>query len=132
MVVWSPSASISCFEVQSSIGHLVWFFDSGNSTVSGAKFWCPYKIGEFVPKLLLVLTFHQALCVLKSVLVHKRSSCIILVTIHLHIFELANPISGRSAEGNWVLFRRKCIFTSLKKVAKNGNEAIWLESIKSP
>ena len=84
----------------------IWFsfFDSGKSTVSGAKFRRPYKIGEIVPKLYLVLTFHQALCVLKSVLVHKRPCCIILVIIHLHIFELANPISGRSVEGNWVLF----------------------------
>ena len=42
MVAWSSSVSISCFKVQSSIGHLVWFFDSGNSIVSGASLWCPY------------------------------------------------------------------------------------------
>ena len=41
MVAWSSSVSISCFKVQSSIGHLVWFFDSGNSIVSGANLWCP-------------------------------------------------------------------------------------------
>ena len=41
MVAWSSSVSISCFKVQSSIGHLVWFFDSGNSIVSGGKSWCP-------------------------------------------------------------------------------------------
>ena len=35
------SVSISRFKVQSSIGHLVWFFDSGNSIVSGANLWCP-------------------------------------------------------------------------------------------
>ena len=29
------SVSISCFKVQSSIGHLVCFFDNGNSVVSG-------------------------------------------------------------------------------------------------
>ena len=40
MVAWSSSVSISCFKVQSSIGHLVWFFDSGNSIVSGANPWC--------------------------------------------------------------------------------------------
>ena len=43
MVAWSSSVSISCFKVQSSIGHLVWFFDSGNSIVSGANLWCPYN-----------------------------------------------------------------------------------------
>ena len=42
MVAWSSSVSISCFKVQSSIGHLVWFFDSGNSIVSGANLWCPW------------------------------------------------------------------------------------------
>ena len=41
MVAWSSSVSISCFKVQSSIGHLVWFFDSGNSIVYGANLWCP-------------------------------------------------------------------------------------------
>ena len=40
MVAWSLSVSISRFKVQSSICHLVWFFDSGNSIVSGANFWC--------------------------------------------------------------------------------------------
>ena len=43
MVAWSLSVSISRFKVQGSIGHLVWFFDSGNSIVSGANLWCPYK-----------------------------------------------------------------------------------------
>ena len=43
MVAWSSSVSISCVKVQSSIGHLVWFFDSGNSIVSGANLWCPYE-----------------------------------------------------------------------------------------
>ena len=42
MVAWSSSVSISCFKVQSSIGHLVWFFDSGNSILSGANLWCPH------------------------------------------------------------------------------------------
>ena len=39
MVGWSVSVSISCFKVQSSIGHLVWFFDSGNSILSGGNSW---------------------------------------------------------------------------------------------
>ena len=34
MVASSSSVSISCFKVQSSIGHLVWFFDNGNSLVT--------------------------------------------------------------------------------------------------
>ena len=34
MVAPSPSVSISCFKVHSSIGHLVWFFDNGTSIVS--------------------------------------------------------------------------------------------------
>ena len=34
MIAWSPSVSISCFKVHSSIGHLVWFFDNGTSIVS--------------------------------------------------------------------------------------------------
>ena len=34
--------SISCFKVQSSVGHLDWFFDSGNSIVSWGN-WCPYQ-----------------------------------------------------------------------------------------
>ena len=42
MVVWSSSVSISCFKVQSSIGHLVFFFDSENSLVSEWNSWCPY------------------------------------------------------------------------------------------
>ena len=46
MVVWASSVSISCFKVQSSIGHLVWFFDSRNSKVSGAKLWCPCSFLE--------------------------------------------------------------------------------------
>ena len=37
MVAWSLSVSISRFKVQSSIGNLVCFFDSGNSIVSGAN-----------------------------------------------------------------------------------------------
>ena len=41
MVAWSSSVSISRFKVH-NIGHLVWFFDSGNSIVSGANLWCPY------------------------------------------------------------------------------------------
>ena len=44
MVEWSSSVSISCFKVQSSIGHLVWFFDSKNSIVSGANLWCPWAL----------------------------------------------------------------------------------------
>ena len=44
MVAWSSSVSISCFKAQSSIGHLLWFFDSGNSIVSGANLWCPYRL----------------------------------------------------------------------------------------
>ena len=44
MVAWSSSVSISCFKVQSSIGHLVFgFFDSQNSTVSGGNVWCSYE-----------------------------------------------------------------------------------------
>ena len=42
MVAWSSSVSISCFRAQSSIGHLVWFFDSGNSIVSGVNLGCPW------------------------------------------------------------------------------------------
>ena len=34
--------SISCFKVQISVGHLVWFFDSGNSIVSWGN-WCPHQ-----------------------------------------------------------------------------------------
>ena len=41
MDAWSSSVSISPFKVHSSFGHLVWFFDSGNSIVSGANLWCP-------------------------------------------------------------------------------------------
>ena len=44
MLAWSSSVSISCFKVQSSIGHLVCFFDSGNSIVSGANLWCPWQV----------------------------------------------------------------------------------------
>ena len=44
IVAWTSSVSISSFKVQSSIGHLVWFFDSGNSIVSGANLWCPYPV----------------------------------------------------------------------------------------
>ena len=36
------SLSFSCLKLQSSIGHLVWLFDSGNSIVSGGN-WCPYQ-----------------------------------------------------------------------------------------
>ena len=43
MVAWSSSVSISCFKVQSSIGHLVWFFDSENSILSGANLCCPLR-----------------------------------------------------------------------------------------
>ena len=43
MVASSSSVSISCFKVQSSIGHLVWFFDSENSLVSEWNSWCPYN-----------------------------------------------------------------------------------------
>ena len=43
IVAWSSSVSISRFKVQSSIGHLVWFFDSGNSLVPGANLWCPWQ-----------------------------------------------------------------------------------------
>ena len=43
MVAWSLSVSISRFKVQSSIGHLVWFFDSENSLVSEWNSWCPYN-----------------------------------------------------------------------------------------
>ena len=43
MVAWSSSVSVSCFKVQSSIGHLVWFFDSENSLVSEWNSWCPYN-----------------------------------------------------------------------------------------
>ena len=46
MVAWSSSVSISCFRAQSSIGHLVWFFDSGNSIVSGVNLGCPYHNGR--------------------------------------------------------------------------------------
>ena len=35
MVAWSSSVSISCFKVQSSIGHLVWFFVSRNLFLKG-------------------------------------------------------------------------------------------------
>ena len=42
MVAWLSSVSISCFKVQSSIGHLVCFFNSGNSIVSGVNPWCRY------------------------------------------------------------------------------------------
>ena len=41
IVAWSSSVSISCSKVQSSIGNLVCFFESGNSIVSGANLWCP-------------------------------------------------------------------------------------------
>ena len=34
---------ISCFKVQSSIGHLVWFFDNVNSIVSGGNSWCLFS-----------------------------------------------------------------------------------------
>ena len=44
MVAWSLSASISRYKVQSSIRHLVWFFYSGNSIVSGANLWCPWQV----------------------------------------------------------------------------------------
>ena len=37
MVAWSSSVSISCFNVPSSIGNLVCFFDCGNSIVSGTS-----------------------------------------------------------------------------------------------
>ena len=40
MVAW---LSVSCFKVQSSIGHLVWFFDSRNSIVSGGNSCCPNR-----------------------------------------------------------------------------------------
>ena len=60
MVAWSSSGSISCFKVQSSIGHLVWFFVSGNSIVSGVNLWCPcagsgrftvlYSVYNILPK----------------------------------------------------------------------------------
>ena len=44
MVAWSSSfVSISCFEVQSSIGHLVWFFDTRTSIVSVENSWCPWS-----------------------------------------------------------------------------------------
>ena len=43
MVAWSSSVSSSCFKVQSSIGHLVWFFDIENSLVSEWNSWCPYN-----------------------------------------------------------------------------------------
>ena len=44
MVAWSSSfVSISCFEVQSSLGHLVWFFDSRNSIVSVENSGCPWS-----------------------------------------------------------------------------------------
>ena len=36
------------FLLQSSIGHLVWFFDSGNSIVSGTNLWCPCEIANSV------------------------------------------------------------------------------------
>ena len=39
----ASSFSISCFKVQSSIGHLVWFFDSRNSIVSGGNSCCPNR-----------------------------------------------------------------------------------------
>ena len=41
IVAWSSSVSISRFRIQSSIFHLVCFFDSRNSIVSRANFWCP-------------------------------------------------------------------------------------------
>ena len=43
MVASQSSISISCFKVQSSIGHLVWFFDSRNSIVSGGNSCCPNR-----------------------------------------------------------------------------------------
>ena len=42
MVAWLSTVSISCFNVQSSIGNLVCFFNSGNSVVSGVNPWCRY------------------------------------------------------------------------------------------
>ena len=43
MVASSPSVSISCLKLQSSIGNLVWFFDSQNLIVSEGNSWCPYN-----------------------------------------------------------------------------------------
>ena len=43
MVAWASSVSISYFRVLSSLGHLVWFFDSGNLIVAAANSWCPLK-----------------------------------------------------------------------------------------
>ena len=43
IVAWLSSVFISRFKVQSSIGHLVWFFKSPNSIVSLANVWCPWK-----------------------------------------------------------------------------------------
>ena len=42
MIARSSSVSISCFKVQISIVHLVCFFDSGKSLVSGANLLCPW------------------------------------------------------------------------------------------
>ena len=41
MVAWSLSVSISRFKVRIYIGHLVCFFHSGNSIVSGENLWGP-------------------------------------------------------------------------------------------
>ena len=41
IVAWSSSVFISCSKIQSFIGHLVWFSNSGNSIVSEGNSWCP-------------------------------------------------------------------------------------------
>ena len=44
MVAWSSSVFLSRFKAQSSIGHLVCFFGSGNSIVSGVNLLCPCQV----------------------------------------------------------------------------------------
>ena len=41
MVAWSRSVSILCLRVQSSTGHLVWFFDRIVSVAYGGNLWWP-------------------------------------------------------------------------------------------
>ena len=39
-VAWLSPVSISCFKVETFIGHVYWFLDSANAKVTGANFWC--------------------------------------------------------------------------------------------
>ena len=107
IVAWSSSDFISYFKVQSSIGHLVCFFDSGNSIVFRGNFWCPCTCPVFV--LVIVIILLQIVLVTVSPVWQRPDG-----GISLEPTQTLRPTQWRGHTGWWVQTYFKIALVSAK------------------